>query len=63
MTLAGPDARVSPLVNGLHGVAPRAMLEDSSGAVWVAGGAMVDEVMKGPTASPETMKMVGYTPA
>ena len=39
MTLAGPDARVSPPVNGLNGVAPRAMLEDSSAGVWVAAGA------------------------
>ena len=36
-------------------------VEQWNGRTWVAGGAMVDEVMKGPTASPATLMMFGYS--
>jgi hypothetical protein len=32
-------------------------VEQWNGTMWVPGGAMVDEVMKGPTASAETLRM------
>jgi hypothetical protein len=35
-------------------------VEQWTGQSWVAGGAMIDEVMKGQTASPETLRKFGY---
>ncbi len=44
-TLAGPRAAAAP-VDGLKG-APRAMIEDSSGAVWIAAGSTLNRVREG----------------
>jgi len=35
-------------------------VEQWDGTTWVAGGAMIDEVMKGPTASAETLRMFNF---